>query len=358
MKIGIIGAGHAGLALAALLLRSGKHEVRIYSAPRHSAKLSAIMNGGGHMRFVDQPNNETMILRLTKDQIVSSILEIIEFSEAIYNTTPVTAHDQIFHELLADPNSRLRHLTYINLGGGFSFFAHQVSQRAKGSAVNIGTLHTLPYASRVDGSQVTILNYRKTTEISFSSGRDKEQIAILSSLINGSLELDADALHMSLDRSSYVMHPIITIFNIKKIVSGEHFHFYSDGFCQPIQDLHLQAHHERQALARALGYTDYPSPETRLQSFMKAYGSDFSTIKGPSSPQHRYLMEDIPYGLVPIVDLGRALGIEMPVCRSIVDLGSAIAKTNLWASPYRLHENCPLRDEFLRERDIVSGMRV
>lgn len=136
MKIGIIGAGHAGLALAALLLRSGKHEVRIYSAPRHSAKLSAIMNGGGHMRFVDQPNSETMILRLTKDQIVSSILEIIEFSEAIYNTTPVTAHDQIFHELLADPNSRLRHLCLRKQRHGFRIrvqhrYFHRVSTGIK-----------------------------------------------------------------------------------------------------------------------------------------------------------------------------------------------------------------------------------
>ncbi|WP_080569617.1 NAD(P)-binding domain-containing protein [Cupriavidus necator] len=57
MRIGIIGAGHAGLALAAMLLRSGKHEIRIYSDGRHSEKLSAIMDGGGHMRFVDQPNN-------------------------------------------------------------------------------------------------------------------------------------------------------------------------------------------------------------------------------------------------------------------------------------------------------------
>lgn len=358
MKVGIIGAGHAGIALAALLLRSAKHDVRIYSAPGHDIKISTILGSGGHLQFIDGPNREEALLRLTDAQIANSMRDITQFSDVIYNTTPITAHHRIFEEILAHERSRLRQLTYVNLGGGFSFFSHRVKQRAAGSSVNVATLHTLPYASRVDGGRVTILNYRKITEISFSSDPDYEQVSLLSSLIGGSLRLDADPLHMSLDRSSYVMHPIITIFNINRIGAGEHFHFYSDGFCRPIQDLYLRAHHERQTLARTLGYRDFPSPEVRLQNFMDTYGEDFSTITAPSSLQHRYLTEDIPYGLVPIVDLGHVFGIDMPVCRSIVDLGSAIAKSDLWDSPYRLLENSPLRDEFLRGKSIAAGAEV
>jgi len=356
MKIGIIGAGHAGIALAALLLNaSAAHNIRIYAAPGHTRKLNAIMRGGGHLQLMDRPNGKTALLRLADAHIAPSIRELVQFSHIIFNTTPVTAHDRIFEEVLLHETGGKRGLTYVNLGGGFSYFAHRLAQRAMLSAINVGTLHTLPYAGRVIGSTVTILNYREVTEITFGAVPNAEQLSLLASVLRGTLKVDADPLHMSLDRSSYVMHPVITLFNISRIDQGESFRFYADGFSRPIQDLHLQAHRERQRLAKSLGYTDYPSPEERLLHFLEAYGKDFSTISAPTSAQHRYLTEDIPYGLVPIVDLGQLFGIDMPVCRSIIDIGSAITKTDLWASPYRLANNAPLRGEFLQGIGLASG---
>jgi len=48
--------------------------------------------------------------------------------------------------------------------------------------------------------------------------------------------------------------------------------------------------------------------------------------KAPETLQFRYLTEDVPYGLVPMLSLGEQLGIKMPVTRALVLLASIINK--------------------------------
>jgi opine dehydrogenase len=47
-------------------------------------------------------------------------------------------------------------------------------------------------------------------------------------------------------------------------------------------------------------------------------------IRGPRSLDHRYLHEDVGWGLVPWSELGRALGVPTPVMDALITLGSAL----------------------------------
>jgi opine dehydrogenase len=45
-------------------------------------------------------------------------------------------------------------------------------------------------------------------------------------------------------------------------------------------------------------------------------------IKSPADLNHRYLHEDVGYGLVPMAEIGRLVGIETPVMNSLITLAS------------------------------------
>jgi opine dehydrogenase len=46
------------------------------------------------------------------------------------------------------------------------------------------------------------------------------------------------------------------------------------------------------------------------------------TIKSPPSLDHRYIKEDVGYGLVPMADVGKLLGVKTPVMDALITLAS------------------------------------
>jgi opine dehydrogenase len=49
-----------------------------------------------------------------------------------------------------------------------------------------------------------------------------------------------------------------------------------------------------------------------------------ATIKAPRTHDHRYMHEDVGYGLVPMAELARLLDIETPVIDSLITLATTI----------------------------------
>jgi opine dehydrogenase len=60
----------------------------------------------------------------------------------------------------------------------------------------------------------------------------------------------------------------------------------------------------------------------RADSILTAVGGNpaYVGIKAPTTLDHRYLTEDVPTGLSPLLDFGRAAGVPVPTLRKLVDL--------------------------------------
>jgi opine dehydrogenase len=346
MRIGILGAGHAGLTLFCCLIHRGLSNIMIYSSPQHDRMLSFIVANGGEIRFSNKSKKIHLKSYLARHQVADSIEQLTHFSDVVYNTTPISAHDGIFDQIYAATKRSNKELTYVNLGGGFSIFSHIARQNKAQNLINLGTVHTLPYACRVENLDAHLLNVRKLTLAAFTAGAD--QASFLAQVFDTEIRTDRSILHMSLDRSSYVMHPLMTMWNVNRIEKGEDFFFYRDGFCDSITRMLVQAGRERICLAQKLGYTDYMDPAERLESFHRNYGDDFKSIRPPRSVDHRFITEDIPYGLVPICGLAKAVGVEMPLCHAIVEVACAMTGQDLWNSNYNLAKNDALREVFLQ----------
>jgi opine dehydrogenase len=54
-------------------------------------------------------------------------------------------------------------------------------------------------------------------------------------------------------------------------------------------------------------------------------------IKAPGTIEHRYITEDVPTSLVPIVSIGEMLKIPTPAIRAIIHLASVMHDVDYWA---------------------------
>jgi opine dehydrogenase len=82
-----------------------------------------------------------------------------------------------------------------------------------------------------------------------------------------------------------------------------------------------------------------------LEWYKLAYGADADTlseavkknmayaeVKGQNTLCTRYLLEDIPMGLVPMVSLGKMLGVDVPRMETVVNLAELLIGRDLRSS--------------------------
>lgn len=62
------------------------------------------------------------------------------------------------------------------------------------------------------------------------------------------------------------------------------------------------------------------------------------TIKSPPSLDHRYLREDVGYGLVPMAQIARLLGVQTPVMDALITLASVALSVDFRAEGLTLEK--------------------
>src|SRR5262249_19129894 len=129
------------------------------------------------------------------------------------------------------------------------------------------------------------------------------------------------------------------------IRAGVPFDFYTDGVTPAVAQALAAADSERLRVARA-----YDVPAVSLRDWIAlAYGHRAGTvgeavggnpayvgIKAPATPGHRYLREDVPTGLVPLIELGRAAGLALPALTGLVERARAVLDSQRWPRPRTL----------------------
>ncbi|MGH2736103.1 MAG: NAD/NADP octopine/nopaline dehydrogenase family protein, partial [Actinomycetota bacterium] len=136
-----------------------------------------------------------------------------------------------------------------------------------------------------------------------------------------------------------VLHPPGMILGATHIEStGGDFRYYVDGVTDSVESVMRALDDERLAIARAYG-VEVPTLEATMASLGTADsaaaqsgrlgdavrgGEANATIRAPSNLGHRYLHEDVPYGLVPLTVLGDIAEVPTPVADSLITLAETI----------------------------------
>ena len=115
--------------------------------------------------------------------------------------------------------------------------------------------------------------------------------------------------------------------------SGD-FLFYREGFTEAVGRVTAAVDAERIAVAKALGVPAMPFLDVFYNAGLTTKAARDSgdiarackesapnkTIKSPSSLDHRYVHEDVGYGLVPMAALGRLAGVATPTIDALIHL--------------------------------------
>jgi opine dehydrogenase len=107
------------------------------------------------------------------------------------------------------------------------------------------------------------------------------------------------------------------------------FMFYRDAGTRSIGGVIDAIAAERDAISTKLGFTPVPrAPYCESMKDVKWVNDPCEVA--PPNLQHRYVSEDVPYGLVPIAGLGDLLDVPTPAADSMVVLSSIGNETDYW----------------------------
>lgn len=146
-------------------------------------------------------------------------------------------------------------------------------------------------------------------------------------------------LHTGLTNMNATLHVVNMVGNIGRLEStGNAYRFYAEGYTPSIVRLLLALDGERLAVAKAFGVAvpgihrwltlTYGFDEPTLRETFHRLTHDprgpYQWTPTPTSMEHKYVVEDVPCGLVAMAALGGAAGVPTPVISGLVAVASAL----------------------------------
>jgi opine dehydrogenase len=197
---------------------------------------------------------------------------------------------------------------------------------------------TLTYITRLEAAAtVGIYSYTRNLLFSAFPGRNAERLYAAMKPVYPEIALATSVLETGLANMNAVFHPPGMLMNAGWIeATGGSFLFYKEGITEAVGRVVSGIDAERLAVARALGVPARPfleafhaagltTREAMLSGSVARACRDSApnaTLKSPSSLDHRYVHEDVGYGLVPMAALARLAGVATPVIDAHVALFS------------------------------------
>ncbi len=151
-----------------------------------------------------------------------------------------------------------------------------------------------------------------------------------------------NVLHTGLTNMNSILHVANCVANAALIERGGAYKFYAEGVTPAVAHLYEAIDAERLAVARALGASvpglaewwdrTYGVREATLTEAAKrlTYNADgpYQGTGTPKTLQYKFILEDVPTGLIPTCALGSAAGVPTPTMDSLVQIvGTMIGRT-------------------------------
>ena len=143
------------------------------------------------------------------------------------------------------------------------------------------------------------------------------------------LRASNNVVETSLNSSNPILHSPIALFNLARLENGEDYGFYTDATTPAVIRFVEAADRERVEVARAVGITPQSCLEILnsfwVDKFDNLYDAivnnkDYQKVRGPKTLNFRFINEDLPYGLIPVVILGKKYGVKTPALSAMIDV--------------------------------------
>ena len=329
MKIAVLGSGAGGTAVAFDWSAHG-HDVFLFDVEQFPDNVRRVSETGRIDAEGDLAGSAPVAYAGHDVETVMSGADIVFLVGPAFATRPLAAicapHLETGQEVVVCPGST----------GGALAFKHEAGLPVADDEIRVSETSTLPYAVRLTepGHIRVFLKLTGGFFVATLPARHTDHTLGLLREVYPGLEPARNVLQTTLQNANPVIHPVVTLLNAALLErTGGDFLFYEEGVTPGVGRLIEAVDQERIAIGEALGIEVVPDPELSLrQGYMteNSYEHGYRTapgflgIKAQSSLDHRYLNEDVGYGLVFLAALGRQLGVATPIMDSVIALTSRL----------------------------------
>ena len=330
MKIAIIGAGNGGQAFAGFLSMAG-YETSLYDIDVE--KMDTLKKLGG-IQLEGKRNGFGKI-----NCITSEIAEAVRGAEIIMVTTVANAHRAVAKTIA--PFLEDGQIIVLNPGRtcGALVFKQTLKNEKCTKRIYLGEAQTLVFACRViENGRVNVIGIKDEVLLSGLPSADTNYIiSKLKPLFPCFVKAD-NVLSTSLENIGAMFHPCVLLFNAAIIERNEDFWFYRD-MTEQVAAFIEKFDAERLAVGKAYGidllsvkeWIKFAYKDTKGVTLCERMRNNpaYHDIKSPSTIFARQLTEDIPTGVLPIMELGRSAGVQTPLLESMVHICEALLNMDL-----------------------------
>lgn len=321
MKITVIGAGNGGQTMAGHLAMMG-NDVSLYDID--VPKMETLMQLGG-IQLEGRLQGFGKVCCITTD-----IAKAVKDAEIIMVTTVANAHSAVAKSLtpfLVDGQ-----VVVLNPGRtcGALVFKQTLKENGCKARIYLGEAQTLVYACRViENGHVNVIGIKDVVLLSGLPAADTDYILSKLNPVYPCFVKADSVLNTSLENIGAMFHPCVLLFNAASIERNELFWFYRD-MTEQVAEFIEKFDAERLAVGKAYGidllsvreWIKFAYKDTEGETLCERMRNNpaYHDIKSPSTIFTRQLTEDIPTGVLPIMELGKAAGIETPLLGSMIHI--------------------------------------
>ncbi|MFX0197872.1 MAG: NAD/NADP octopine/nopaline dehydrogenase family protein [Candidatus Hodarchaeota archaeon] len=324
--IAVVGAGNGGCAMSAHLTLQG-FEVNLCEI-YFPKRIEDLENHGG-IELTGAAGNALVRPKLMTTNIGDAIQDV----EFIIWPIPASGHE--FHVREIAPHLKPgQHLILTPGAVGGALFVANLLHQLKVRNIHIGETCTLPYGCRLTSPfRVEVYDVAKYLLFAMLPDVETERVFKLLNPVFPNLTRGETVLETSLSYPNLLLHPAGIILNTGWI---EHrkgdFAYYYDGISPSVAKILEELDIERLNIVRAFNLKPMPFVEwffrrgktENKDSMYSAIHTSIPnrTIRAPESLDHRFILEDVPFALVPLHHFGQLLNMPTPVTDALILLAS------------------------------------
>jgi opine dehydrogenase len=344
MKISVLGAGAGGTALAFDCAAHG-HDVRVFDFEQFPDNIAKIAEQGG----IHAEGDISGFAKIAWSG--HDIDEALQDAELIYVVGPAYSTEPFGEAVAGKLKEGQTVIVTPGSCGGALAFKRAAGLEVDNDSIRVAETSTLHYAVRLTepGKVRVFLKLKAGNLLAALPGKHTGDILELISDVYPSMEPAESVLQTSLQNANPIIHPAVTLSNAARIeMTGGDFLFYEEGVSDSVGRLIEALDNERITIGKALGITVLPDPVMGMrQGYMleSNYGNGYRKAPGflgiGAQPQldHRYLNEDVGYGLVFMSKLGQQIGVATPGIDAVINVATIVMARDYRAEALRTPES-------------------
>ena len=337
----VLGGGNGAFAAAADLTLKG-FEVRLLEAPHYKGTIEPVLDRGG-IELINESVPDFKAGFAHVQLVTTDPMDAMDSTDILLYIVPGFA-ESAFTELIMpylEPDQLV--IFFCGVFGGALEFASTLRSEGMNPLPLIGETEALIYgALKSNPTTVRVTGRKQALAVSgLPASRTDEILGLIRSIVPD-VTWAKNVIETGLRNANIILHPPVSILNAGRMnPEADPFRFYWDGVTAPVGRVVEGLDLERILVGEALGLSLSPT-RSRLLEWYGTQGASGETLgeimatnppyEAAMAPQtlfHRFIIEDIPFGLVPMEEFGHSLNIPTPIASSLITLSNELLGRDL-----------------------------